>query len=111
MKIAFIHITSANCYFEAHPIELVQPYLRPSIEEVVSFPKSHGLTLSFKNSLGAGLAAAMVDVCYLKRHVVQKIKMSIRGRFFEEAQLLRIPSFVDAPRIYVVEQEQSFHNH
>ena len=46
-----------------------------------------------------------------KRHIVQKIKRSTRGSIFEDAQLLRIASFVDASKIYVVEQEQSFHNH
>ena len=40
----------------------------------MSFPKSHGSTLSFINSLGAGPAAAMVDVCYLKKAYCTKNK-------------------------------------
>ena len=108
-----IHITSASCYFEAHPLGPLQPYLQWFVDEVMSFSKSHDSTLSVINSLGTGPAAAMVDVCYReKRHIVQKVKRSTRGSIFENAQLLRITSFVNAAsRIYVVVLEQSFHNH
>ena len=60
---ASIYITSAaGCYFEDHALRLVEPNLRMSIEEVISFSKSHWSTLLDVNSLGAGTAAAMADV-------------------------------------------------
>ena len=72
MVTASTHITSDGCYFEAHPRIPFRSNLRPSIEEVVSFPKSYGLTLLVINLLGDGPAAAMVDVCYQKRGILYK---------------------------------------
>ena len=43
--------------------------------------------------------------------IEKEMERFTRGIIFEEAQILRIPSFVDTSRIYVVEREQSFHNH
>ena len=99
-----IHIISAGYHFEVHPLGTLQPGLWPFVEEVTSLNKSHGSTLLVINSLGAGPAAGMVDVCYQKkRHIVQRLKRSTRGSIFKDAQLLCITSFVNASRIYVVE--------
>ena len=81
-----IHITSAGYHFEAHPLGPLQPDLQLSIEEVISFSKSHGSTLYVINLLGPGPAATMVDVCYRKkRHIVQKIERSTQGIIFKDA--------------------------
>ena len=109
-KIASIHITSAGCYFEEHPLRLVEPNLQPLLDDTNSYILSYWLTISGTNLPCVGPAAAMVDVGDRQiRHIVQK-KWKI-GRMFEEAQHLRILSFVQASIMYVVEQEQSFHNH
>ena len=59
---ASICITSAGCYVEDQPFGLVEPNLQLSIEELISFSKSHHSTLLNVNPLGAGPVAAMVDV-------------------------------------------------
>ena len=72
IKIAFIHISSAGCYFEDHPLELVEPNLRPSLEETDSYLLSYWSTISGTNSLREGPAAAMVGVLrFKKRHIVR----------------------------------------
>ena len=62
MAIASIHITSAGCYFEDHPLGLVKPNLQPSLKEPNSYLLSYWSTISSTNSPQAGPAAAMVDV-------------------------------------------------
>ena len=74
-KIASIHITSAGCYFEYHPLEIVAPNLRSSLEETNSYLLSYWSIILGTNLLGAGLAVTMVDVGDREnRHIVQKKK-------------------------------------
>ena len=110
-KIVSIHITSAGWYFEYHPLGLVGPNLQLSLEETSSYFLSYWLTISGTNSPREGPAAAMVDLLWSKKmHIVQYCtkKRSTWGSIFEEAQHLRIPSFVDVLGIYVVARKQSF---
>ena len=95
IKMGSIHITSPGFYFEDHPLELVEPNLQPSLEETNSYLLSYWSTISGTNLLGVGPAAAMVDFCDRNnRHIGQK-KRPTRCSIFEEAQHLRILSFVD----------------
>ena len=72
-KIASIHIISAGCYFEDYPLGLVEPNLRPSLEDTSSNLLSYWSTVSSTNSPRAGPAATMVDVGDCKnRYIVQK---------------------------------------
>ena len=73
-KIASIHTTSAGCNFQYHPLRLVAPNLRPSIEETSSYLLSYWSTIAGTNSPRAGPAAAMVDrkkcILYVKQRMV-----------------------------------------
>ena len=64
IKIASIHVTSAGCYVEDHPLELMEPNLQPSLEETNSYLLSYWSTISGTNSPGAGPAATMVNVLW-----------------------------------------------
>ena len=111
IEIVSIQCTLAGCYFEDHPLRLVEINLQLLLEETNSYMLSYWSTILGTNSPRAGPAAAMVDVLWSKKGILYKNKSSTRGSIFKEAQHLHISSFVDGLWIYAVNRKQTCHNH